>query len=196
MKKNLTFLMRVYAAGFSLTMLLLCTGQVSATTISYTFTDLNSALIYTEATSIVNENVQFEITNDTSYTWSDFHVALDGLSDLGSDYDFMRFTDLGSDGTIYYGSGTASFSDVNGDSLGYDEVMTIDGITIADGATFSFSADIVGGVFPEGLGTYMINAQPSVDGDNPPPAVPEPSTMLLFCAGLIGLVGAQRKLRK
>lgn len=192
MKKNITFLMRVLTSAVFLTMLLLCTGQVSATTVSYNFTDLNSALIYTEEISFVSETVGFEIINSTGYTWTDFHVALDG-SYLDSGYDFMRFIDLGSDGTIYYGSGTASFSDVNSDSEGYNEVMTIDGITIAHGATFSFSADIVGGIFPEGLGTYMIYAQPSIQGNNPPPAVPEPSTMMLLGLGLLGITGASRR---
>jgi len=122
-------------------------------------------------------------------------VALIGHSDFGGDYDYMQFSDLGSDGIIYTGPGTASFSDVNIDGFGLNEVMILSGLNILHGETLSFTVDIFGGI-PEGLGSFDIYARTRGDGSVPPPPthdVPEPSIFALLGLGLAGIGFVRRK---
>ena len=160
--------------------------------ITYTFNNFNEELIWEWATAVYTVETPFEITNNTGFTWKDFHMRLtaDGVVGAGG-YAFMRFTELNSDGMIYDGAGTASFKDLNLDGLGYTEAMTVEGLNIANMDVYSFTVDIVGGIAPEGLTKFYVYAQPS-ESTQPPP-IPEPATMLLLGSGLIGLVGYGRK---
>jgi hypothetical protein len=163
-------------------------------TVTASFDSMSEKLIYEQTTSFVGgATTQFEISNNTGLTWSDFHVRLAGDGDVGATYPFMRFTDLGSDGVIYYGAGTPSFSNANGDAYFYNEVMDVVGLTIPTGTVYSFSADIVGGVFPEGLTKVYIYANPT-SGQTPPPIqTPEAATLILLGSGLMGLLGLKKR---
>jgi len=164
--------------------------------VTATLNDMTQALVWWEPTSFVGGSpIDFEFTNNTGVVWDDFHVWLDGDGDVGTDYPFMRFTDLGLDGVIYYGAGTASFFDLNMDGFGYNEKMDVVGLNILNGGLYSFSVDIVGGVFPEGLTKFIVYAQPS-GSTQPQPSVPEPSTMALLGIGLVGLAGLKRRMKK
>jgi len=185
-------------ALMALVLILGCAGHLAA--VEFTFDDLSSQQIYNEDTSFVSEELMpFEITNNTGIEWTDFHLALDGMNDLGANYPFMRFTDLGADGIIYSGPGAASFFDVNEDSQGYNEVLTIDGLSIPAGDTLTFQVDITGGQAPEGLASFAIYGMPSIGepgGPGEPPVIPEPATLLLLGTGLFGLIGIGRLFRK
>ena len=151
-----------------------------------TFNSITEQQMDLRVTSFASlQDEPFEITNNTGVTWIDFHVRLEGFSDFGG-YPFMRFTDLGSDGVIYTGPGTASFSDDNADAMGYDEVMNVDGLDVPDGSVLSFTADIFGGVAPEGLFEFAIYGLPSV---------PEPCTILVLGVGSLVLGGCARRRR-
>jgi len=162
--------------------------------ITYTFNNFNEELIWEWATAVYTVETPFEITNNTGFTWKDFHMRLtaDGVVGAGG-YAFMRFTELNSDGMIYDGAGTASFKDLNLDAFGYNEAMTVEGLDIPNGGVYSFTVDIVGGVAPEGLTKFYVYAQPSESTQPPPGQVPEPATMLLIGSGLLGLYGLKRK---
>ncbi len=163
-----------------------CMATDTKATVTHTFTSVTEQMMDLRVTSFASlQDEPFEITNSTGVTWIDFHVTLEGFGEF-SDYPFMRFTDLGSDGVIYTGPGTASFSDDNADGLGYDEVMHVDGLNVPDGSVLSFTVDILGGVIPEGLVEFSIYGLPSV---------PEPCTILVLGIGALVLGGCARRKR-
>lgn len=175
---------------------LICTVpfKASAIPVNYEFTDLNEQLVYFEETNFASyQNAEFNFTNQTGSTWDAFQLRLEGDGAVGTSYDHMRFADIGSDGVIYSGPGTASFYDVNGS--GSNEVMQVADLAVTDGSIFSFTVDIFGGVFPEGLYAFRVFAQPFSEGPTPAP-VPAPSALFLVGAGLIGISGLRRRLRQ
>ena len=182
------FKKHVTGLGWALALSCAMTGSANAS-VSYTFNDLNNAQIDSRVGTLFSlSDEQFDITNNTGSTWTDFHMSLIGYGPFG--YDFMRFADLGSDGTIYTGPGTASFSDLNSDALGFDDAIDIVGLNILNGQTFSFQVDIFGGAFPEGLSSFDIYANPTVDSGG---TVPEPHIAVLLGIGLAGMFLTRRK---
>ena len=176
--------MRSLTAGLSAFVLFGMVASHAGGQVSYTFNSLTEQVMDTRVTNFASlQDEPFAITNNTGQTWIDFHVTLEGMGDFGG-YAFMRFADLGSDGIIYTGPGTATFADDNGDSMGYDEVMNLDGLNVPDGSTLEFTADILGGAFPEGMTSFDIRGMPTV---------PEPATLGLLAAGLGALVAKRRK---
>ena len=162
---------------------LLGMAPVAEGAVSHTFTTISEELMHVESIDFILPDEPFIITNDTGITWIDFHVRLFGYGQFG-EYPFMRFIELGADGNIYTGPGIASFVDDNLDGLGYDEVMNLDGLSIADGATLEFTVDIIGGVAPEGLVEFEIYGLPSI---------PEPCTVGLFGLGTLALIRRRRR---
>lgn len=169
-------------------------GAQADATVTYTFTDTNTATIDTGTGSIDVQSQPFDITNGSGTTWTGFRVNLFGWDTLGDPYKFMRFTDVGGDGVIYSGPGSATFTDTNGS--GDNDQMQISGLSVANGADLSFSADILGGVSPEGVATYQITGTPTAEASSPPPeGVPEPATLALLGTGILGM-GLLRKAKR
>lgn len=162
---------------------LLTTSAHQAKAVSFTFNDNTEQIMTTVVGAFASLPAEpFDITNNTGTTWVDFHMTLVGRNEFGLDYPFMRFIDLGTPG-IYSGPGNAVFSDVNGDALGYNEVMTLSALSISDGSALMFTVDIFGGVAPEGLAEFDIVGMPSLQ----PSMVPEPSTVLFVGCGFVAL---------
>ena len=105
---------------------------------------------------------------NSGQTWIDFHLTLVGRNGgIGAEYPGMRMYN-------YVGPGTETFVDDNLEGLGYNEVLHIDDLSIPDGNVLSFSVDIYGGTFPEGLTEFDIVGEPSI---------PEPATLALLAVG-------------
>ena len=92
-----------------------------------------------------------------------------------------------SDGSTYNGPGSYSLS-----SLplypGITNVIDIVGLNIPTASTLDFNIDIA-----FGEGGWYLRGNPTVGNGPPPDSVPEPSTFLLFAAGIGGLALWRRK---
>jgi hypothetical protein len=79
--------------------------------------------------------------------------------------------------------------------LGGPLSFTVEGVTVADfiqnGSGDFFGADLCLGITARGCGATGI----AVAKTDPPTAAPEPASVAMFCAGLLGL-GATRRLRR
>ena len=160
--------------------------------VSFDFTTLGEAQVYSEETSFVNESeASFNFSNSTGTSWGSFEMILAGEGQFGT-YDFMRYQD-----DSYAGPGSSSFFNDNDALLDGEPVydgLSIAGLNIAPGDTLSFEVGIFGGAFPEGLSAYSISGQPFSDnGERDPNEVPLPATLLLFGGGLIGLAALTRR---
>jgi hypothetical protein len=166
---------------------LLIMAATNANAVAFTFTSITEELLDSQNTFFVNDVFSFDMTNNTGEVWNDFHLRAEGDSfPIGTGpYPFMRLSD-------YTGPGTASFADNDSDPLNYLETLNIDDLVINDGDTLSFSVNIFGGAFPEGMAAYRVYGLPSVDGNG---EVPVPATLALLGLGLAG-IGYRKKVRR
>lgn len=140
---------------------------VHAIILSTTFSDLNETTIGStpiELDQVFDTSVDFQITNDTGMTWTDFHMALTIIS----------FNQLGP--YLYTGPGTETWS---------NDYSTIDilGLDVSDGDVLKFS------ITCDGTCTYAgvtFTGYPTVNGGNGVAnQVSEPSTLLILGLGLL-----------
>lgn len=191
-KKTLTTVM---AAGF-LGALPMSAAASLLDDVNFTFTDTDQQEVFASpaGTGTVGETGNFSFLNESGVTWDSFQMVLDGSGQFGS-YDCMQFES-------YNGPGTANLFDYSeadcsqdGSGAFRDDGLQITGLSIADGSSLDFDIDVFGGVFPEGMTSFRILAQPFGDDppDDEPVPVPEPSIVLLLGAGLLALLGIRRR---
>jgi hypothetical protein len=162
--------------------------------IPFSFTNNNEVLFAGNGTSFANSELSFDITNDTGESWSGFRLRAEGTAEFGT-YNFMRL-----DSYSGPAGSSATFSDLDGDSFNYTEVLDIENISVVDQAVLSFSVFLRGGFAPEGMTRYSIYGTPTVgepsvpdNGDEPDVDVPEPSTLSLLSLSFVGLLYARRR---
>lgn len=140
-----------------------------ALAISTTFSDFDTQNFGVSG----SQTLDFTVTNDTGVTWTDFHIASVVIGPFSP--------------TSYVGPGTGVFSTSNFE-------LDIFDLSVADSGLLSFSVDYVCGIAEVcALGT-VIAAFPTTDGTVAP--VPEPGTITLLLAGLLGLAAVGRRMRR
>jgi len=161
----------------------------NSTTISATFTTLNSKIIGGQPPGsylYINAPYDFEITNDTGVNWTDFHLQ----TSTGS---FVVDT--------YAGPGTAAFTNtffVAGAPPTFPSYtgagqLDITSINIAPSGILDFTVNLaIGPSESAGFLGILITGNPTTGGTS---TVPEPTTMLLLGSGLLGLWGFRRKFK-
>ena len=133
---------------------------------------VDSGILEIEVASLTSYDI-FDVSGDT-------YIGEDALIDitLGSlDIDTIDITNF------FTGSGSLTFDD-EFDPL-TDIVLSILGLNGGD----TYSVDLI---FYDHIYTYAESGVSIGQGTSP---APEPSTMFLFCAGLIGIAGIRRKLK-
>lgn len=157
----------------------------SAGAVSVTFTDLNQKpMLEDQGGSLMDQS--FDVTNDTGQTWTDFHLELNVFRDpadppgAGGPTFFIDTASGNFDGNAYEGPGSYSLSNNN-------QVIDILGLSIPDGAVYSFTVDVAQG---ETTNRYDILGRPTVTAQ-----VPEPGTLGLLVFGLTGMVAGVVKRR-
>jgi PEP-CTERM motif len=80
------------------------------------------------------------------------------------------------------------------DSMGNVSLENLTGVTIQPGSTLSYSAMVLGTAVTGEVGISGTTTVSGVAPSGPPPAVPEPGTLLSLAGGLI-VLGFHRKLR-
>lgn len=154
---------------------------VSAVT-AVSFTDLNEKLILDYTGSLLTAE-DFQVTNDTNDTWTDFHLFTEGTA-ASADFEYAGFFN-------YSGPGTTTYKDVNGDAQGRFEVLDIVDLSIAPSASYTFTVSVTT-LPPEGATSIQIYGRPTVDG-NGTPSVPEPATLSIFGIGMGALAWLRRR---
>lgn len=150
-------------------------NSASATVITTTYTDLESKSL---AGLSPSTPLDFNITNDTGVTWTDFHIQNTNYGALSA--------------SSYEGPGTADFGDTAIGPLGeVSSTLDIYGLNVANNDVLSFHVDYVcaGEICSSGFGTFILG-YPTVSSI---PDVPEPSALLLLTAGLAGIGFVSRK---
>ncbi|HEX5421033.1 MAG TPA: PEP-CTERM sorting domain-containing protein [Gammaproteobacteria bacterium] len=136
----------------------------------------------------------FEITNNTGETWTDFHMRIDS-----GNAQTVAFA--ANPGPAYVGPGTGTVGDSSPGNL--NDFLDIVGLSIADNSALSFTVRLLVG--EEAFDVDLL-AEPSTPthfgtlstggGDGIPSQVPEPTGLALLGAGLAGLslVRARRRI--
>ncbi|HEU4618246.1 MAG TPA: PEP-CTERM sorting domain-containing protein [Gammaproteobacteria bacterium] len=177
-------------------------AALPAHAIAITYDDLDPQTIFTQPFGFPGtSNLAFDVTNDTSETWTDFHVLLQ--QDGGAPSTVAFFDDLGAVG--YIGPGTGTFSGLGA----IDSFLDVIGLAVAPSDVFSFTVGLLTG---EGAPSYSLIAEPSTathsgilsiggggtdggggtGGGGGTTQVPEPGVLALLAAGLAALLIAQR----
>jgi PEP-CTERM motif len=188
MKYPVKVLLALFIAAFPL--------QVYAAPFTVTFTDLNPKMMGGDVFGAGgNNDVAFEVTNQTGSTWNDFHmqVALGPAGTLGIAFYVPAALagTFGTDGFPYEGPGSFTLSNLNNQPA-YPDVLDVVGLNVPTGGTYSFSVDIAAGESGWIMAGYPTVGTPPPPLGNPP-QVPEPGTALLFGMGLL-VGGAFRRL--
>lgn len=157
-----------------------------AAPVTFTFNNLNDQILLADQDFALLDQ-EFEITNNTGQTWTDFHLELDVFlpedappPSGGISYFFQDTAggSLGFDGDVYEGPGTDTLSS-------FQQSLDIVGLSIPDGDSYMFNVDVNSG---ETTTRYNIVGRPTVDGET---SVPLPGTIVLVAVGLI--VGGVRE---
>jgi len=183
---------------FLRTLVILCLGVAStanATIITATFNDNNEKLLgissdwdvpslpFTPGDAV---DQPFEITNNTTDTWVDFHFRIANSPGESLKSVFFNLASGGFDGTAYEGPGTFTIVDPGPDA---GQLLEVKNLVINPGDIFAFNLDIEdnGALFD-----YSLFGEPYLLSPSP---VPEPSTIVLWSLGALAFagLGLQRK---
>lgn len=159
----------------SLIKLILTVVIVCGVLLGYTAVTHATVFTYTSNTEKYLGSGYLELINETGVTWTDFHFGLTGY--VGA-WGFV--------GDSYSGPGIAEYG---GGYYGLYQPLDITGLNIPDGSTYSLSFEV--GHVGEVLSGYFVTGTPSIGGAS---AVPEPTSLLLIGAGLLGVGFLRRRL--
>jgi hypothetical protein len=144
------------------------TGTALGALVNLGITSMNQQVLYAMPYGF-NEIVYFNLTNSTSVTWTDFHVAVGNQGALSEAYG-------------YSGPGTGTFTFPGGNSI-----LDVSSLNIPVGQTYAFSV--------WATGDNVSGATVNILGYPTAAPVPIPAAIWLLGSGLIGLIGI-RKFRK
>ena len=173
----------LYAAVSLLAFML--TGAAQALTFDHTqlaIAEERIGVFGQNLSSISTTPLDLTITNDTGVTWTDYHLVLGGLGGMiaGS----------------YSGLGTAVESSAwtIPPSVGVFSQLDIFDISIDDGESLVFSVNhyCAGEVCSAGFVPITLDGTPTIDGEGPGPAIPEPSAALVFSIGVL-VIGSRAR---
>jgi hypothetical protein len=163
----------------------------NADIITATFTATSSKIIGGVAPGsylYINAPYEFQITNNTGVTWTDFHLQTSTggfVDDTYAGPGAGAFTN-----TYFVAAAPPTFPSYTG--AGH---LDITSINIAPLGILDFTTNLaIGPSESAGFLGILVTGNPTTGGV--PPTVPEPSTLLLIGSGLIGLLGVRKKFRK